>query len=180
MRIQLGERIVDLERAQVRGPDGSLGLTDREVALLAYLLANPDRPVTREELLPAVWGLRPETNTRCVDTGVRRLRTKLEPDPAAPRHLVTVHGHGYRFVVEPPRPAAPPLGSTDLPPPVALVGRESLLAELEALVTESAVVRLHGPVGVGRTAVAIAAAHRVGGAFPGGRFHPALPRLEPV
>lgn len=49
-----------------------------------------------------------------------------------------------------------------------LRGRDALLAQLEALLVESAVVRVFGPAGVGRTAIALAAAHRVGGAFPGG------------
>lgn len=170
VQIQLGDRIVDLERALVRGPDGVVGLTDHEVALLGYLLANADRPVSREELLPAVWGLRADTVTRCVDTGVRRLRLKIEAEPAEPRHLLAVHGHGYRFVVVPPRPAAPPLAATatDLPAAPDLQGRDAWVARLESLVVESAVVRVLGPVGVGRTSLALAVAHRVGGAFPGG------------
>ena len=56
------------------------------------------RRVTRGELLEAVWGLRPDTNTRVVDSFVVRLRRYVEPDPSRPRHIVSVRGHGYRLV----------------------------------------------------------------------------------
>ena len=54
--------------------------------------------MTRGELLESVWGLRPETDTRVVDTFIARLRRYVERDPARPRHILSVRGHGYRLV----------------------------------------------------------------------------------
>jgi len=53
--------------------------------------------VTRGELLQEVWGLRPDTKTRVIDSFIVRLRRYLETDPARPEHIVSVRGRGYRF-----------------------------------------------------------------------------------
>ena len=71
-------------------------LTAREFELLAYLMRNPNRAFRREELLESVWGYT-FGDTSTVTVHVRRLREKIEADPGAPRHLVTVWGVGYRF-----------------------------------------------------------------------------------
>ena len=68
------------------------------MGLLRALAEREGEAVTRGELLETVWGLRPDTNTRVVDTFVVRLRRYVEPDPSRPRHIVSVRGHGYRFV----------------------------------------------------------------------------------
>ncbi|WP_456047877.1 response regulator transcription factor [Actinomadura harenae] len=73
-----------------------LTLTAREFDLLAFLLRHPGRAFTREELLDRVWGWS-FGDSATVTVHVRRLREKLEPDPAAPRRLVTVWGVGYRY-----------------------------------------------------------------------------------
>ncbi|MCP2338041.1 response regulator transcription factor [Actinomadura rupiterrae] len=73
-----------------------LTLTAREFDLLAFLLRNPGRAFTREQLLERVWGWS-FGDSATVTVHVRRLREKLEPDPAAPRRLVTVWGIGYRY-----------------------------------------------------------------------------------
>jgi len=54
--------------------------------------------VTRESLLEEVWGLRPDTRTRVIDSFIVRLRRYVEDDPSKPRHIVSVRGRGYRFV----------------------------------------------------------------------------------
>ena len=54
--------------------------------------------MTRGELLEEVWGLRPETRTRVVDSFIVRLRRYIEKDPSRPRHIVSVRGHGYRLL----------------------------------------------------------------------------------
>ena len=63
-----------------------------------YFLQNPDRPLTRDMILNSVWGYESFPNTRTVDAHVVRLRQKLEADPNSPRHFLTVHGVGYRFM----------------------------------------------------------------------------------
>ena len=89
---------VDLERHVVRRKGYEIKVTRAEFKLLAFFLQNPDRPLTRDVLLNLVWGYEAFPNTRTVDTHVVRLRRKLEPDAETPRHFVTMHGVGYRFI----------------------------------------------------------------------------------
>ncbi len=72
-------------------------LSRREFDLLAFLLSPPGQVRTREELIDRLWSGRDLSDTRTLDTHVRRLRIKLEPDPATPQYLVTVRGVGFRF-----------------------------------------------------------------------------------
>ncbi|MBV9506778.1 MAG: response regulator transcription factor [Acidobacteriia bacterium] len=89
---------VDLERLVVRRKGDEVKLTRAEFKLLAFFLQNPDRPLTRDVLLNSVWGYEAFPNTRTVDAHVVRLRQKLEPDSDTPRHFLTMHGIGYRFI----------------------------------------------------------------------------------
>jgi DNA-binding response OmpR family regulator len=89
---------VDFERRIVKRKGEDLKMTPAEYNLLTYFLHNPDRPLTRDMILNSVWGYEFFPNTRTVDAHVVKLRQKLEPDANAPRHFVTVHGVGYRFV----------------------------------------------------------------------------------
>jgi len=89
---------VDLERHAVRRKGEEIKLTRAEFKLLAFFLQNPDRPLTRDILLNSVWGYEAFPNTRTVDAHVVRLRQKLEPDSDTPRHFLTMHGVGYRFI----------------------------------------------------------------------------------
>jgi two-component system, OmpR family, response regulator ResD len=74
-----------------------LSLTQREYELLRYLAARPGRVFSRDQLMEEVWGYDFYTDTSTVTVHVRRLRAKLEPDPAHPRFIETVWGVGYRF-----------------------------------------------------------------------------------
>ncbi|MCK4307335.1 response regulator transcription factor [candidate division WOR-3 bacterium] len=69
-----------------------------EVEILKLLIAHKDEPVTREEILDQIWGLEAYPTNRTVDNYVVRLRQKLEDDPKAPEHIVTVHRIGYKFL----------------------------------------------------------------------------------
>jgi DNA-binding response OmpR family regulator len=84
-----------LQRAW-RGPE-ELHLTAKEMAMLRLLADAEGEPVTRERFLDVVWGYGAFPTTRTVDNHVASLRAKLEPDPARPRWLKTVHGVGYRL-----------------------------------------------------------------------------------
>ena len=84
--------------ASSRRKGEELKLTPAEYNLLCYFLQNPDRPLTRDMILNSVWGYEFFPNTRTVDAHVVKLRQKLEPDANTPRHFLTVHGVGYRFV----------------------------------------------------------------------------------
>ncbi|MGH9612019.1 MAG: response regulator transcription factor [Bryobacteraceae bacterium] len=89
---------VDLTRRVVLKHGDELKLTRAEYNLLTYFLQNPDRALTRDMILNSVWGYESFPNTRTVDAHVVRLRQKIEPDPSSPRHFLTVHGVGYRFL----------------------------------------------------------------------------------
>ena len=73
-------------------------LTRKEFDLLRYLVEFRGEVITRERLLDEVWGYDHFPTTRTVDTHILRLRQKFEDDPERPRHIVTVHGQGYRLV----------------------------------------------------------------------------------
>ncbi len=94
--VAFGDVAVERAAHRVRRAGEDVPMTAKEFALLAYFLDQPERVLTREALLDAVWGL-PHATLRTVDNFVMRLRSKLEPDPEQPRYLVTVRGVGYRF-----------------------------------------------------------------------------------
>ncbi len=89
---------VDLQRRVVQRKGEELKFTPAEYNLLTYFLQNPDRPLSRDMILNSVWGYESYPNTRTVDAHVVRLRQKLEADPNSPRHFLTVHRVGYRFL----------------------------------------------------------------------------------
>ena len=82
-------------RAEVAGT--AVDLTPTEFQLLATLAARPGRIFTRSQLLDALHGVAFETYERAIDSHVKNLRRKLEPDPRRPRYVLTVYGVGYRF-----------------------------------------------------------------------------------
>jgi two-component system, OmpR family, response regulator RegX3 len=88
---------LDVERhvVTVEGEDVSLPL--KEFDLREYLLRNVGRVLTRGQLIDRVWGADYVGDTKTLDVHVKRLRSKVEPDPADPRYLITVRGLGYKF-----------------------------------------------------------------------------------
>ena len=94
--IETGALRIDLPARQVTVAGEVVALTAREFDLLAHLARNPRKVFARDELLERVWGYS-FGDTATVTVHVRRLREKIEPVPAEPRHLVTVWGVGYRW-----------------------------------------------------------------------------------
>jgi two-component system response regulator RegX3 len=88
---------MDVERHVVTVDGGEIPLPLKEFDLLEYLLRNVGRVLTRGQLIDRVWGADYVGDTKTLDVHVKRLRSKIEPDPASPRHLVTVRGLGYKF-----------------------------------------------------------------------------------
>jgi two-component system response regulator RegX3 len=86
---------VDRHHVAVRGAEVSLPL--KEFDLLEYLLRHAGRVLTRGQLIERVWGADYVGDTKTLDVHVKRLRSKIEPDSAEPRHIVTVRGLGYKF-----------------------------------------------------------------------------------
>jgi DNA-binding response OmpR family regulator len=96
--LQFGDAEVDVDRRAITYRGRDVKLTPAEYNLLLFFLHNADRALTRDVILNSVWGYESYPNSRTVDAHVVRLRQKLEPDPNAPRHFLTVHGVGYRFL----------------------------------------------------------------------------------
>ncbi|MCR9094114.1 MAG: response regulator transcription factor [bacterium] len=95
--VQVGKSVIHFDRFAIETPDETVTLTTREAGLLRALVDREGETVTRGELLEQVWGLRPDTKTRVIDSFVVRLRKYLERDPSEPEHIVSVRGRGYRF-----------------------------------------------------------------------------------
>ncbi|NLY74354.1 MAG: response regulator transcription factor [Firmicutes bacterium] len=95
--IENGVIRMDLRQHLVKVRGEEVELTPKEFDFLKLLLLNPGRAFTREFLLEHLWGYEYFGDTRTVDVHVRRLRQKIEKDPATPEYLETVRGVGYRF-----------------------------------------------------------------------------------
>jgi DNA-binding response OmpR family regulator len=89
---------VDFTRMQVNRGDLAIACTAQEFKILKFFAANPERVVSRDEMLNEVWGYQAYPSTRTVDNHIMRLRQKMEQNPAAPVHFRTVRGVGYKFV----------------------------------------------------------------------------------
>ena len=96
-RLLFGDLEIVPDEGKVNLGGSEVHLTKTEFRLLCELAQNPGRVFSREELLDKVWGYDYFGDGRLVDVHVRRLRTKVEGDPANPRHVVTVRGLGYRL-----------------------------------------------------------------------------------
>ncbi|MCB9724351.1 MAG: response regulator transcription factor [Spirochaetaceae bacterium] len=95
--VRVGDATIHFDRFVIETSEETVTLTTREVGLLRALVDREGETVTRGELLQEVWGLRPDTRTRVIDSFVVRLRRYLERDPARPEHILSVRGRGYRF-----------------------------------------------------------------------------------
>jgi DNA-binding response OmpR family regulator len=96
--IAFGDVQVDFARMRATKNGRQVVLTAHEFKLLRFFIDNPERVLSREELLIEVWGYNSYPSTRTVDNQILKLRQKLEENPANPVHFCTVHGAGYRFV----------------------------------------------------------------------------------
>ncbi len=88
---------MDVERHVVTVSGESVPLPLKEFELLELLLRNAGRVLTRGQLIDRVWGADYVGDTKTLDVHVKRLRSKIEPEPSTPRYLVTVRGLGYKF-----------------------------------------------------------------------------------
>ena len=95
---EFGNTRIDFARMSVVRGGRETRLTATEFKLLAYLLQNPNRVISRKELLESVWGSPADPRTRTVDIHISKLRQKVEADPTRPLHLRTVHWSGYKFI----------------------------------------------------------------------------------
>jgi DNA-binding response OmpR family regulator len=89
---------VDFAKMELTRKGEAMALTPQEFKVLKYFVGNPERVISRDELLNEVWGYNCYPSTRTVDNHIMKLRQKLEDDPLNPTHFKTVHGAGYKFV----------------------------------------------------------------------------------
>ncbi|ALG85890.1 response regulator transcription factor [Gordonia phthalatica] len=95
--VEVGPVRMDVQRHTVTVAGDEVTLPLKEFDLLEYLLRNSGRVLTRSQLIDRVWGADYVGDTKTLDVHVKRLRSKVEPDPSQPRHLITVRGLGYKF-----------------------------------------------------------------------------------
>lgn len=96
-RVKVGELEISPEEGMVTQGDDEVHLTKTEFKLLCELASQPGKVFSREVLLERVWGYDYFGDGRLVDVHIRRLRTKVEPDAASPRYVVTARGLGYKL-----------------------------------------------------------------------------------
>ena len=88
---------LDVARREVTVNGRLVELSRKEFDLLALVMSHSGQVITREWCIDRIWWDQDLADTRTLDTHVKRIRRKIEPDPAHPRHLVTVRGVGFRF-----------------------------------------------------------------------------------
>jgi DNA-binding response OmpR family regulator len=96
-KYQFGDCEIDFLKMTVKRDGKSVTLTAHEFKLLRFFTENPERVLSRDELLSDVWGYNSYPTTRTVDNQILKLRQKLEQNPSNPRHLQTIYGAGYKF-----------------------------------------------------------------------------------
>ena len=95
--LEAGPVRMDVDRHVVSVGGEPVAMPLKEFELLELLLRNAGRVLTRGQLIDRVWGSDYVGDTKTLDVHVKRLRGKVEPDPANPKHIVTVRGLGYKF-----------------------------------------------------------------------------------
>ncbi len=97
-KITFGLVSVDFTRMEVVRDGTPVTLAPQEFKMLKYFTQNPERVISRDQMLSEVWGYNSYPSTRTVDSHMLNLRQKLEKDPSSPKHFVTVHNVGYKFI----------------------------------------------------------------------------------
>jgi two-component system response regulator RegX3 len=95
--LEAGDVRMDVERHEVEVAGVRVQMPLKEFELLELLLENVNRVLTRGQIIDRVWGSDYFGDTKTLDVHVKRIRSKIEADPARPKHLVTVRGLGYKF-----------------------------------------------------------------------------------
>ena len=96
--LSAGRVMMDVERHEVRVDGEAVTMPLREFELLELFLRNPDRVLTRSQIIERIWGANYVGDTKTLDVHVKRIRAKIEVEPSAPRLLTTVRGLGYMLV----------------------------------------------------------------------------------
>jgi DNA-binding response OmpR family regulator len=100
-RLSFGSASLDMSSLELQADGKKHQLTTMEAHLLRYFITHSGQALSRKQILEDVWGLREDTDTRAIDNFIARLRKYIEKHPSAPKHLLTVRGVGYKFMVHP-------------------------------------------------------------------------------
>lgn len=98
-RASLGKTEIDFHAYTATRNGKPLTMTPKEYEVLKFLWQRRNQVVSREQLLTDVWGYDETISTRTIDNFILKLRQKIEDDPAHPRHILTIHGSGYKLIV---------------------------------------------------------------------------------
>lgn len=98
--LRIGDIYLDFKKYKASRGESSMSLSPKEFGILRYLATRVGDVVSRDELLDEVWGYEQFPTTRTVDNHIAQLRSKIEVDPGNPKFLITVHGIGYRLILD--------------------------------------------------------------------------------
>lgn len=96
--VSMGKLEIDFSAYTAMRANKPVEMTPKEFEILKFLWQRPNQSVSRDQLLTNVWGYDDSITTRTVDNFISRLRHKMESDPANPRHILTIHGVGYKYI----------------------------------------------------------------------------------
>ncbi|MBX2989663.1 MAG: response regulator transcription factor [Bacteroidetes bacterium] len=99
VQMKLGDAAIDFAAYTATRDGKEVAMTPKEFEILKFLWQHRNTVVSRDQLLTNVWGYDESISTRTVDNFVLKLRQKLEADPSHPRHIITIHGTGYKLIV---------------------------------------------------------------------------------
>lgn len=97
--VVIGQLEVDFSSYKATQKGKEIEMTPKEIDILRYLWQHQAQAVSRDELLAQVWGYDESISSRTVDNFILKLRKKVEKNPSAPRHIISIHGVGYRLIV---------------------------------------------------------------------------------
>lgn len=97
--VRIGRLKLDFKSYNAWENDDSVALTHKEFEILKYFCDKKNKTISRNELLEKVWGYDQDITTRTIDNFILKLRQKIEENPSHPKHILTVHGIGYKLVV---------------------------------------------------------------------------------
>jgi len=98
-KIQLGDFEADFSSYSASRSGAPVAMTPKEFEVLKFLSEHRNRTVSRDQLLSNVWGYDESISTRTVDNFILKLRQKIEVNPSEPKHILTIHGTGYKLIV---------------------------------------------------------------------------------
>lgn len=96
--VVIGKLTLDFAQFTAQNSEGDVRMSHKEYEILQYLMEHKNEVVSRYDLLNKVWGYESQPTTRTVDNFMLRLRQRIEENPNEPKHILTVHGVGYKFI----------------------------------------------------------------------------------